>query len=330
MIVDLLLICVRGGLALVFIAAAVGKLLDAEGSRRALREFGVRDAWIAPSARLLPIAELAVAAGLLVAPLARPAAAGALALLAAFAAGVAQALRRGQAPDCHCFGQLHSAPAGRGTIARNALLALPAAFVLWRGSGDALAGRGVATGALVATAALAAALAVATFVLLRENRRLRSGAPPAGPEPLAVGTPAPEVLLREPDGAMSGISSLIARDRSTALVFVAPGCGPCEYLMPHLARWRVALAERVEILVVGVMPVAGEPSASEIAQFPGALWDVEAKAFEAYRVDGTPAAVLVGPDGAIASSAVSGYETIEALIRTAQRRASPTRPPVPA
>ena len=38
---------------------------------------------------------------------------GALALLLLFSGAVALALSRGHEPECHCFGQLHSAPAGR-------------------------------------------------------------------------------------------------------------------------------------------------------------------------------------------------------------------------
>ncbi|MGH7606652.1 MAG: MauE/DoxX family redox-associated membrane protein, partial [Gemmatimonadales bacterium] len=128
--VDVLLICARGGLALVFIAAGVGKLLDPVGSRRALRDFGVPRGWAGPGAWLLPIAELAAAAALLTQALARVGAVASLLLLAAFALGVANALRQGRAPDCHCFGQLHSAPAGRGTLVRNLALGVPAALVV--------------------------------------------------------------------------------------------------------------------------------------------------------------------------------------------------------
>jgi uncharacterized membrane protein YphA (DoxX/SURF4 family)/thiol-disulfide isomerase/thioredoxin len=325
--VDLLLLSARVGLALIFIAAAVGKLLDAEGSRRALREFKVPPSWVPTIALLLPVVELAVAAGLLTQPLARPMAAAAIVLFAGFAFGVAAALRRGNAPDCHCFGQLHSARAGRGTLVRNALLALPAGLVVWSGPGDVLAGRSPELGMLVAAAALVAALAAATYILVRENRRLRSGAPAGAERPtLVVGAPAPELRLRDAAGRSTGIGDVIARDRPTALVFVSPGCGPCESLLPHLARWRTALAERVELVVISDPP-DGEEGADAFSEFPGMVWDEEGRSLEAFRVNyGTPAAVILDSEGSIASTPVSGIEGIEALIRVAQRRAFTSRP----
>jgi thiol-disulfide isomerase/thioredoxin/uncharacterized membrane protein YphA (DoxX/SURF4 family) len=318
--VDVVLICVRGALAVVFIAASVGKLLDPNGSRQALRDFRVPEAWVEPGARALPLAELAVAAGLLVQPLARGAAAAAILLLAAFALGVTQALRRGEEPDCHCFGQLHSAPAGRGTIARNLALALAAAFVLWQGPGDVLDGGGARGAALVAVSALGSALAIATFTLVRDNRRLRSGAPASPTHPvLAVGTPAPDLILRDASGATLGIAGVVAPDRPTLLVFVALGCGPCDYLMPHLARWSPAVADRVKVVVVSGSSTGDGSSAGSHDWRPD-FWDVENEAPVAYRVPASPAAVIVDPDGTIASSPASGYEAIEALLRVAQRR----------
>jgi hypothetical protein len=43
----------------------------------------------------------------------------ALALLALFLAAIAFSFARGRRPDCHCFGQLHSAPIGSRTVIRN-------------------------------------------------------------------------------------------------------------------------------------------------------------------------------------------------------------------
>jgi hypothetical protein len=54
---------------------------------------------------------------------------GALGLL--FVMGISTNLARGRKPDCHCFGQLHSAPAGWKTLARNGVLAAVAGFVTW-------------------------------------------------------------------------------------------------------------------------------------------------------------------------------------------------------
>jgi hypothetical protein len=66
---------------------------------------------------------------------------GALALLLIFVAGIGYNLAHGRTPDCHCFGQLHSAPAGWSTLIRNLVLAAIAGIVV--GFGRANAGPGV-------------------------------------------------------------------------------------------------------------------------------------------------------------------------------------------
>src|SRR5919107_753651 len=120
-------------LALVFGAAGVAKLADREGSRQAIIDFGLPSALAAPLGLLLPLGELAVAATLLPASTAWWGALGALGLLSVFVVGITYNLARGRKPDCHCFGQLHSAPAGWNTLARNGVLAAVASFVLWEG-----------------------------------------------------------------------------------------------------------------------------------------------------------------------------------------------------
>ena len=47
--------------------------------------------------------------------------------------GVTYNLARGRKPECHCFGQIHSAPVGWKTLARNGVLAAVAGFILWAG-----------------------------------------------------------------------------------------------------------------------------------------------------------------------------------------------------
>src|SRR3990172_9175852 len=114
-------------LAAVFVTAASTKLADREGSRRAMTEFGVPGRFVGPLAVLLPLVELATAAALVPDPTARWGAGVSLALLLAFSAAIALNLGRGRAPDCHCFGRLHSAPVSWWTVGRNLLLAPAAA-----------------------------------------------------------------------------------------------------------------------------------------------------------------------------------------------------------
>src|SRR6266545_271533 len=181
-------------LAGVFALAGIAKVVDLDGSRRAVAAFGLPPRLASPLGTLLPAAELGTAAllgagaiggtvdgaewgGALLAG-----ALSALALLTLFCAGIALSLVRGRAPDCHCFGQLHSAPASGRTLARNGALLSVAAFVA---SGDPL---------LTAVAAVAALAALGAVTLLSRDRATHGAEQPT-PEGLPLGSPAPEFEL---------------------------------------------------------------------------------------------------------------------------------------
>jgi peroxiredoxin/uncharacterized membrane protein YphA (DoxX/SURF4 family) len=123
-------------LAAVFLLAGASKLVDPLGFRKALRGFGLPPALARPMVVLLPLLELAVAAALVPARLAWYGARGALALLTAFMIAVGIAMIRGRKPDCHCFGQLHSAPVGWPTLVRNGVLAVLAGWLASRSQGN--------------------------------------------------------------------------------------------------------------------------------------------------------------------------------------------------
>src|SRR5205085_2967374 len=129
-VMTLLLLLARLLLAAVFLVAGLAKLADLAGSQQALRDFGVPARLANPFGVLLPLAELAVAVALLFPATAWWGAVGALALLLLFVGGIGYNLAHGRQPDCHCFGQLHSAPAGWPTLIRNLVLAAVAGIVV--------------------------------------------------------------------------------------------------------------------------------------------------------------------------------------------------------
>ena len=110
-------------LAAIFAIAAATKLADRGGTREAVVAFGAPEWSAGALTLLLPLAELTVAGLLLWPETALYGAIGALVLLAIFSVAIGVSLARGRAPDCHCFGQLHSAPASWRTLARNGVLA---------------------------------------------------------------------------------------------------------------------------------------------------------------------------------------------------------------
>src|SRR2546428_5981011 len=127
---SLVLLFARFLLAVIFVVAGLAKLADRAGSQKALQDFGLPAALAQPLGLLLPLAELAVAVALLLPVTDWWGALGALTLLLLFVGGISYNLARGRQPDCHCFGQLHSAPAGRATLLRNLVLAALAGFVV--------------------------------------------------------------------------------------------------------------------------------------------------------------------------------------------------------
>lgn len=323
-------------LSLVLVVAGAGKLADRRGSRTALGDFGLPAGLVAPLALLLPLAEIAIGIALLPSAGAAPAATAAAVLFAAFALAIAAALRRGESPDCHCFGTVHSRPVTAVTLARAAVLAGLAALVAavewsdpgpsavaWLGNLSTVEALAVAEGA-----ALVAVVAGAVWLgmhLLRQNGRLlvrldaveRSvglvpdeGAARA-PEGLAVGSPAPDFRLPGRDGSEYGLADLGER---VVLVFADAGCGPCLSLFSQLDDWQTERADIALAVLIG-----GDPQAAR--EVPGTIpvLSVDQDVLEDYVVRGTPTGVLV-EDGLIASDPAPGAAAIERLVQTAGDR----------
>lgn len=316
-------------LGAVFFTAAIGKLMDLPGSRRAMQDFGVPVRAAGALGLLLPLVELATAIGLVIRPTATVAAVVALVLLLGFVAGIANALRKGTAPDCHCFGQIQSSPAGRGTLLRNAALAAMAIVIIGWGNGPALdTWIGDRTSAeLVAIAAGIVALALAAFALQLRQRLSRTSAElgvahrlvGAMPPGLPVGTPAPDFDLKTLEGGQMTRDELLGRGLPTLLVFVSPACGSCAELLPKMARWERTLSDRLTVALISSGGI--EDNKIMVAENPleRVLLQDQAELIEAYRIRGTPSAILVTASGTIASQPAESVSGIEPLIRLALR-----------
>jgi peroxiredoxin len=348
---NLVLLIAQLLLAAVFLIAGLAKLADLAGSRQALRDFGIPTVFASPLGTLLPLAELTIAVALIPAATAWWGGLGALALLLLFVVGISYNLARGRTPDCHCFGQLHSAPAGWPTLVRNAVLAALAGFVLWQGSElsttsvvDAF--RSMSAGqmlGLIGGILLLGLLLGEGWLLLnllRQNGRLllriealeeQLGAAPAAPSAsqpvtgLPVGTPAPSFGLTNLDGAPLTLDALRAPNKPVILVFSDPGCGPCTALLPDLVRWQEQYAARLTIALISRgTPEANRAKLSE-HRLTHVLLQQDREVATAYQAPGTPTAVVVRPDGMIGSPPAPGAEAIAALL--ARIVATPT--PVP-
>lgn len=315
-------VCGRLVLAAVFAVAAVGKLRDRERSATSLAEFGVPALLADPASIGLPAVELLVAVGLLLAPTARAGAIAALALLVAFTAAVALAVRRGQQPACHCFGSLGSQPVGGPVILRNAALAVIAAGVTAQAAQPAIDGWVTQRSAeQLAILSLSAALVIAAGVagtLWHQNRARRRPAPaPVPTRWRPVGSRAPGFRLADVNGARITLKSLLRDSSPIALVFLSPGCAPCADVLAELPRWQAPLSRDLPIHVVS--SVDREQTRAMVAAHGVDRVLIDARGIVAtrYGISGTPSALIIGADGRVASAPESGRAAIEAVLRRA-------------
>jgi thiol-disulfide isomerase/thioredoxin/uncharacterized membrane protein YphA (DoxX/SURF4 family) len=347
-------------LACVFLVAGAAKLADLPGSRRAVVGFGVPERFAGVVGVGLPVCELAVAVALVLSVSARFGALGAVVLLGVFVAGISVALARGSEADCHCFGQVHSAPVGWSTLARNLLLAGMAGFVVlegWRHPGVS-ATHWVTRVPAAWLVAICAGLVIVALVgfqvwfslqLLSQNGRtlgrlealegtleevigalgLAENGAAADPGPLGygldggglpVGSRAPAFEVADVDGERRSLASLLSGGRRLMLVFSDAGCGPCDALMPQLAGWQREHAGQLELGVIASGDRARNRVKASEHGLELVLLQSEREVSDAYQAHGTPMAVVINPDGLIASPTVGGTEAIRTLVARAARQ----------
>jgi peroxiredoxin/uncharacterized membrane protein YphA (DoxX/SURF4 family) len=338
LLVGFLLLVGRLALAAVFGVAGFSKLADRRGSRDSLIELGV-PAPLAPFVAVaVPVVEIGVALALIFPQSAAWAAIAAAALLTLFLAGMGWNLATGRRPQCHCFGQLHSAPIGRSTVARTGVLAGIAALAGWQ----SLAQPELATVWTLPMSATESILLTAIVVLVgvvlaeawfllqltaqhgRVLLRLEAleaarseTVPTATQTALALGLPvgakAPDFRLPGLHGETLTLGALLAERQALLLVFADPGCGPCLALLPEIGRWQRQYTTRFTVAVVS----RGEPDANRAKAHEYGVRRVllqdNFEVAEAYRFAGTPSAVLIGSDGTIASALAAGADAIKAL-----------------
>ena len=359
---DAALVVARLLLALVLLSAGAAKLADREGTRQAIVDFGAPSALAAPLGLLLPLVELAVAATLLPASTGWWGALGALTLLSLFVGGITYNLARGRKPDCHCFGQLHSAPAGWRTLARNGAVAAVAGFVLWEGFDGAGPSAVAWLGALSTAQLLGIIGGVVVLVLLagqwgflvhllRQNGRLlvrleaveatlaeggsvapsQNGTPVPQAEGLPVGSTAPDFSLSGLHGETLTLDALRAPDQPVMMLFTDPGCGPCNALLPDVGRWQQEHAQKLTLALVSQGEVEENKTKAQEHGLRNVLLQNDWEVSSSYEVKGTPSAVLINPDGKVASPVAGGAEGIRGLLSYAvgERAQLPMQPNQP-
>src|ERR1700730_5946097 len=335
-----LLVIVRLVLAGVFALAAVAKLADRQGSTKAIIEFRLPHLLARILALLLPLAELVVAFLLIVPRSGMWGGVGALSLLVAFTIAIAANLIMGRTPDCHCFGQLHSAPVGWATVYRNSVFALCAGFIVWPtrtylGSSVLQAASDLVQHHAVggALAAMAGLVLVAEnwlgYHLFRQHGRILTRIDnleatlrdsgfivvdgQAQPS-LPIGSSAPSFELPLLSGEMASLESLCESRKPVLLVFSDPGCSPCKALLPDIARWEREYSNKLTVALIGRGRVEAGRTKTSHHGLRYVLLQRDREVAEEYFALRTPSAVLIDSNGRIGSSVAIGAQAISRLV----------------
>jgi uncharacterized membrane protein YphA (DoxX/SURF4 family)/peroxiredoxin len=346
--VGLVVLAIRLFLASVLGLAGVAKLFDPDGSRDAVRSFGIPNVLARTVGIALPTAELLIAALLIPLSTAWWGSIAASILLTAFLSAIGISLAKGQAPQCHCFGQIHSEPVSWSTFARTAALAVCAALAAVMGPGEfsvsffaPIFWSNRWTLIVVCLFTLAAFQAWLLLQLMRQHGRLLlrldaleqivapqgrvSHSDAAIPNGLPLGTPAPDFELPEAGGSVVRLKDLLDGRSPLMLLFSDPSCGPCMKLAPKVARWQRQFAADLRIAIISRRLSGAQRADVTHAGLRGVLLQEQREVAELYQVAGTPSAVLIRSDGAIGSAVAAGSDAIEQLVQSVRiERVTPT------
>jgi thiol-disulfide isomerase/thioredoxin len=342
---QIVLLIARLLLALVFGVAGVSKAADRDGSRRAMIGFGVPEKLAPGLAQLLPIVEIVIAVALIPLEFAWLGSIAAFIVLSIFASGIVFNLVRGRAPDCHCFGQLHSRPVGSSTLIRNVILMALAGLIIVQGKGNPGASAldwiedlkpaeivGLVLGT-VAVALLFTGVVYARRILSQQSALLgridamkkiidedyaeppverADAAPPR--EGLPVGAPAPSFALAAVGGEQTTLDDLLSYRKPILLLFVSPNCAPCKTVLENVRAWERNYGKHLAIVLLGKGTLKENQDLIAKYGVTSLLLQGESMVAEEYQAKWSPAAVLIRPDGKIASHMAYGDEAIRAMV----------------
>jgi peroxiredoxin/uncharacterized membrane protein YphA (DoxX/SURF4 family) len=334
---ELVLLIIRLSLFTILAVAGVGKLLDREGSEKAVRAFGTPDPFVKTFAFLIPVAELIFAFCFLSVGMSWVGAAGALLLMVTFIGGMLVQMIQGNAPDCHCFGQIHSEPVGPKSLIRNILIALLPIVLLVSGRSNQGYALGDTESQIAANVAIAI-ISVLTIVagsylwkLVDENQILKrriellemldNGGRPierdeAGDpaDSLPIGAPFPDFTLPDIKGKLVTFEHLLSEPLPKLFMFVGPSCGPCKTMLDEFAEWKREFEGRINIIFISKDSAADniERFGEELSQ--GMLLQKNMEFAWELFIKWTPAALFVTADGNIASHPAVGDMAIRDLV----------------
>lgn len=338
-----LLLVARILLAGIFGVAGIAKLYDLSGSKKAVKDFGVPEVLARPLGVVLPIVEIIVAGLLLFTQTSWFGAIGAGVLLLAFVAGMAIQMIKGNAPDCHCFGQIHSEPVSPKSLIRNAVfLILPILLIisgresqglnLFDTSGDNL--QETPMQIIIGIAVVGLLVAVVYFLKLiseqqtqimrrieileltahdgtKEVEREDAAAPAEG---MPIGSVAPEFVLPDLNGKEVALKDLLTPKKTTLFLFVSPTCNPCGALLPEIEEWQEEFKDKLRFVFISSGKAKENAEKLGGNSFKQVLLQKDREVAEIFGAKWTPTALFINPDGTIASRVAAGDSAIREFI----------------
>ena len=133
-------------------------------------------------------------------------------------------------------------------------------------------------------------------------------APVREDRPVGRGAPAPRLHRPDLDGKVVDLSAYLGEP--ILLLFWSPGCGYCQELLPHILAYEQA-SMRLRLVVVSGGSVAVN---RELGFASPVVLDDDRMIAHSYGASGTPAAVLIGARGTVASELARGAVAVRGYI----------------
>lgn len=335
---DVILLFIRIFLFAVFAVAAIGKFLDLKGAEKSVKAFGTPADLAKTFAILIPFAELVFAVCLLFVGTSWLGAIGVFLFLLVFIGGMIAQLAQGKAPDCHCFGAIHSEPVSKKSLIRNGVFAILALFLIAQGRENQGLSFAIMTNELALQFILGLAIVgslgavifylkkiseqqnqimrridVLEFVSHDGNKQVERENVGSLQDALPIGAVAPDFVLPDLKGKKVALEHLLMQRKPLILFFVSPNCVPCAELLPEIETWREEFAERFNFVFI-----SGGDAAENLEKFGASVKNIllqkDREVAEAFYAVWTPTVLVVNSEGIIASRPAVGDAAIRQLI----------------
>jgi peroxiredoxin len=150
----------------------------------------------------------------------------------------------------------------------------------------------------------------------------------AAPAGLPVGSVAPGFSLERLHGGALTLDTLLAGNKPVLLLFTDPKCGPCQLLIPDIARWQREHARMLTIALISEGSAHDNRAKSSEHGVTEVLLQKTREVAEIYLAYGTPGAVLIRKDGTVGSPLALGADEVRALVTRILRMELPAPLPV--